>query len=141
MIWSKKITIEEIKEMDIESCSTYLGIEFTKIGADYLKASMPVDTRTKQPFGILHGGASCVLAETIGSIASALCVDNPYQDRPVGISINANHIRSVSEGKVYALCKPINIGRKLHVWNIEITNEKGKMVCVSRLTVMIVRSA
>ncbi len=140
MIWHKKITLPEIKERNKNCCSEFLGVEFTEIGDDYLKAKMPVDEKTTQPFGILHGGASCVLAETIGSIASTLCVENPFVDRPMGIEINANHLRPATAGFVHALCKPIKLGRKLHVWNIEISDDKGKLVCISRLTVMIVRS-
>lgn len=140
MIWAKKFTVEELKARNKNSCSEYLGVEFTEIGDDFLKAKMPVDEKTTQPFGILHGGASCVLAETIGSIASSLCVKNAFVDRAMGIEINANHLRPATAGFVHALCKPIKLGRKLHVWNIEISDDKRKLVCISRLTVMIVRS-
>ena len=136
MIWIKEFAVEDLNKLGKNSCSDYFGIEFIEIGDDYLKAKMPVNEKTKQPFGILHGGASCVLAETIGSIASSLCVDDPYKERPVGIEINANHLRMATEGFVFAVCKPIKIGRKLHVWNIEISDANDKMICVSRLTVM-----
>lgn len=116
----------------------HLGIEYLELGADYLTARMPVDHRTRQPYGILHGGASVVLAESLGSIASALCVDNPAVQRPVGLEINANHIRPVSEGWVYGKVQAIHVGRRTHIWQIEITNEAGKMVCVSRITVAII---
>jgi len=111
----------------------HLGIEFIEIGDDYLTARMPVDEKTKQAFGILHGGASCVLSETLGSVAAWMCID-PEKQRAVGVEINANHIRSVSEGYVTAICKPIQTGRKIHVWNTEIFKEDGKIACTSRLT-------
>ena len=99
---------------------------------------MPVDHRTHQPFGILHGGASVVLAETLGSIASYLCLKDPTKEQAVGLEINANHIRSVKEGFVYGKVTPIHIGRSTHIWEIRITNQENKLVCVSRLTVAIV---
>lgn len=114
-----------------------LDMKFTEIGDDFLKATMPVDKRTKQPAGLLHGGASVALAESLGSIASALCLKS--QDKmPVGIEINANHLKSATSGLVTGTCRPIRVGQTMHVWNIEIHNEKMELVCVSRLTVMIV---
>jgi 1,4-dihydroxy-2-naphthoyl-CoA hydrolase len=117
-----------------------MGIEFVVIGDDFLIARMPVTEKTMQPYGILHGGASCVLAETVGSVASSLCIQDVTKEKAVGIEINANHLRPAMDGYVYARCSPIQLGRKLHVWNIDITNEKGKPVCISRLTVMIVKA-
>jgi len=102
---------------------------------------MPVDHRTRQPFGILHGGASVVLAETLGSVASYLCLTDPVKQRAVGLEINANHLRPVSEGWVYGKVTAVHLGRKTHLWDIKITNEGGKLVCVSRITVMIVEQA
>lgn len=116
---------------------SHLGIEYTDIGADYLSAKMPVDARTKQPFGLLHGGASAALIETLGSVASSLCIDLSEQI-PVGVEINANHLRSVTDGYVFGTAKAIHLGRRTHVWDVTITNEDGKRVCVGRLTVMIV---
>ncbi|SOE20609.1 1,4-dihydroxy-2-naphthoyl-CoA hydrolase [Spirosomataceae bacterium TFI 002] len=113
-----------------------LGIEILEYGDGFIKGKMPVDERTIQPFGILHGGASVAFAETLGSVASFLLVDGDKQI--VGLEINANHLRSVSEGWVYGVVKPIHVGRKTHIWSIEITNEEGKMVCVSRLTCMVI---
>ncbi len=114
-----------------------LDIQFSEITDDSLTATMPVDNRTQQPFGILHGGASVVLAETVGSVASNLVIgQGDYL--PVGLEINANHLRPVTEGRVSAKCTPIHIGKKSHVWDIRITNDEGKMVCVSRLTVAII---
>ena len=116
--------------------SEHLGIEWIKLGDDHLVAKMPVDHRTIQPYGLLHGGASCVLAETLGSICSAMVID-PQQFICVGIEINANHIRSVREGFVTGTVKPIHLGRQTHVWDIRITDDNERLVCVSRLTVAI----
>jgi 1,4-dihydroxy-2-naphthoyl-CoA hydrolase len=99
---------------------------------------MPVDERTRQPFGILHGGASCVLAESLGSVASVLVLSSVEKFVPVGTEINASHLKSVQSGWVYGKVTPIRLGRRLHVWDIRITDEAGNMVCISRLTVMIV---
>ncbi|HPG10804.1 MAG TPA: hotdog fold thioesterase [Chitinophagaceae bacterium] len=115
----------------------YLGIEWTEIGNDFLKARMPVDEKTKQPYGLLHGGASCVLAETIGSVASALVVDH-HKFYCVGLEINANHIRSARQGFVTGTVTPLHLGRTTHVWDIKIHDENEKLVCVSRLTVAII---
>ena len=116
----------------------HLGIEWVEVGKDFIKARMPVDHRTKQSLGLLHGGASCVLAETLGSVASYFIIDNS-QFNSVGIEINANHIRSARHGFVYGVCSPLHIGTSTHVWEIRIANEEGKLTCVSRLTVAIVK--
>jgi 1,4-dihydroxy-2-naphthoyl-CoA hydrolase len=113
-----------------------LGIEFTDIGPDYLCAKMPVDYRTRQPYGILHGGASVALAETLGSLAASFQIDTDKQ-LCVGLDINANHVRSIAEGYVYGKATPLHIGKQTHVWEISITNEEGKLVCISRLTMAI----
>ena len=137
-IWYKKdLTIADLQNRDANTMSAHIGITFTEIGDDYLCAKMPVDERTKQPYGILHGGASAALAETVGSVASALVINlNEY--RCVGLEINANHIRSVKEGFVIATCKPIHLGRQTHVWDIQIREEaSGKLTCISRLTVVV----
>jgi 1,4-dihydroxy-2-naphthoyl-CoA hydrolase len=139
MIWKTQPTIEGINTIGNNSMGGYLDIEFTEIGADYLVAKMPVDHRTVQPFRILHGGASVVLAETLGSIASVLCITDMAKYQAVGVEINANHLSSAREGTVvYGTVRPIRVGRTMHVWNIEIKDERGKLVCVSRLTVAIV---
>ena len=121
-----------------DSLGKHIGIEFVEAGEGYLIARMPVDKRTHQPFGILHGGASVALAETLGSVASYILLDDPGKQRAVGLEINANHIRSVSDGWVYGRCKPIHVGRTTHVWDIRITDERDKLVCVSRLTVAVI---
>ncbi len=131
------VSLETLRAIAENTMSDHLGIEFTGVGEDFVSAKMPVDQRTKQPFGILHGGASVALAETLGSVASSLCIDL-NEAYPVGLEINANHIRSVSEGYVYGSARPLHLGRRTHVWDIQIVNEDKKLVCVSRLTVMIV---
>lgn len=121
-----------------DSIVKHLGIEFTEVGDGYLVARMPVDGRTHQPFGILHGGASVVLAESLGSTASWMLLDDPAKQRAVGLEINANHLRSVQDGWVYGRCTPIHTGRTTHVWDVRITDDRGKLVCISRLTVAII---
>ena len=139
MIWfDKNISIEKLQGTGNNTMTEYLDINFIEIGNDFIKATMPVDHRTKQPYGLLHGGASCVLAETLGSVASHLIVDTSTH-QSVGIEINANHIRSVKEGYVIGECKPLHIGSSTHVWDIRITNEEGKLICISRLTVSIIK--
>ena len=134
MIWKTKFTLEGINAMQEETLSSNLGIKFTGFGDDYLEATMPVDARTKQPVGLLHGGASVALAETLGSIAATLCLDNMTQNTVVGVEINANHLRSTRDGIVKGRAKPIKIGRSIQVWQIDIHNQNNKLVCVSRLT-------
>lgn len=138
MIWKQPVDIKTINKSASNSVIEHLGIEFTGFGDKYLSAKMPVDHRTMQPFGILHGGSSVTLAETVGSMASVFVIEDADKYLPVGIEINANHLISVKEGYVYARATPIRLGKTLHVWNIEIKNEAGKMVCVSRLTVAVI---
>ena len=125
--------------MNENTMADALGIVFTTIGDDYLEATMPVNANTVQPFRILHGGANVALAETMGSVASTLCNEDWSKQTIVGLEINANHLKSVKEGStVTGTCRPIRIGRQIHVWQIEIRDEKGDLSCVSRLTVSIV---
>jgi 1,4-dihydroxy-2-naphthoyl-CoA hydrolase len=133
-IWFKPLSIEDLKDSAV-NMDKNLGIEFTEIGDDYIIARMPVIEKTKQPYGILHGGASCVLAESIGSTAAALSMDSEKK-YPVGIEINANHLSSPTEGFVYAKAMPVHIGGSTSVWNIDITDDAGKRVCYSRFTAM-----
>ena len=136
-IWFKPYTASDIQfTLKNNMCET-LGIEITEITAGSIKGKMPVDHRTVQPAGILHGGASVALAETLGSLASNLIVDNSKYVC-VGLDINANHLRPASSGFVYAEASPVHIGKKTHVWSIEIKNEEGKLVCISRLTMAVV---
>ncbi len=138
-IWfDKNVTLESVKPLGNGTMTEHLGIEWVELGSDFIKAKLPVDHRTLQPDGLLHGGASCVLAETLGSVASYLVIDASNYFC-VGIEINANHIRSAKEGFVYGVCSPLHIGSSTHVWDIRITNEEGKLVCVSRLTVAIMK--
>ena len=137
MIWFNQPSVEEFNSRPKNHIGAVLGIELTEIGDDYLKGTMPVDERTHQPYGILHGGASLVLAETLGSIASNLVL-NPERNMGVGLEINANHLRPVKSGFVTGICTPIHIGGKTHIWDIKIYNEAGKMTCISRLTVAVV---
>jgi 1,4-dihydroxy-2-naphthoyl-CoA hydrolase len=119
--------------------SAELGIVFTEIGDDYVAATMPVNAKTVQPYRILHGGANVVLAETLGSIASTLCIEDTAAQTGVGLEINANHLKSVREGgMVTGVCRPVRVGRQIHVWQIEIRDESGDLSCISRLTVAIV---
>lgn len=136
MIWKNIISPEQLNVMGKSTIGDLIGIEFVEIGENYLVARMPVDARTHQPAGILHGGASVVLAETLGSVAATLCIDNETQFA-VGLDINANHLRSVKSGFVYGTTTPIHIGRTTQVWSIEIKDEAGKMVCISRITMAI----
>jgi 1,4-dihydroxy-2-naphthoyl-CoA hydrolase len=114
----------------------HLGIEFMEVGDDYLKARMPVDHRTQQPMGLLHGGASVALAETLGSVGAYLCID-PKKQSSVGLEINANHVRGVRSGWVYGIARPLHIGRTTQLWEIRITDEEDKLVCISRITIAI----
>ncbi len=138
MIWHKKYAVDDIKKAFAHAhMGQAVGIEITEIGPDFLKATMPVDDRTKQPFGLLHGGASCVLSESLGSTASWMCID-PDKYAAVGIEINASHLRNVKKGHVTGICKPVRIGKTTHVWQTDIYDENQKLVCSSRLTVAIV---
>jgi 1,4-dihydroxy-2-naphthoyl-CoA hydrolase len=137
MIWfDKALSIEKLKPLGPGTMAEHFGIQWTEVGEDYIKAKMPVDHRTVQPYGLLHGGASCALAETIGSVGSAMIVDHS-KFYCVGLEINANHIRSAREGFVTGIAKPLHLGSTTHVWDIKIYDDKNKLVCVSRLTVAI----
>jgi len=136
-IFPEHIQLDVLNEMNKGCMVEHLGIEFIEIGADYIEARMPVDHRTKQPMGLLHGGASVALAETMGSIAATLQIDMVKQ-AVVGLEINANHLGSMSEGFVIARVTPIHIGRSTHVWNIEIRNEANdKKVAICRITIAV----
>jgi len=136
MLWKQAPNLQALNAMP-RNMATHLGIEFTACTEDSISARMPVDERTHQPMGILHGGASAVLAETLGSVASHLIIDTG-KHAAVGLEINANHLRPVTSGYVTGICAPIHIGSKTHVWDIRIFNEKNKLVCISRLTVAII---
>jgi 1,4-dihydroxy-2-naphthoyl-CoA hydrolase len=138
VIWfNKEVRIEDFKPLGPNTMGEHLGIEWVALGPDFIKAKMPVDNRTKQPYGLLHGGASCVLAETVGSIASSLVVDHE-KFMCVGLEINANHVRSAREGFVIGVAAPLHLGSNTHVWDIKIYDEVDRLICVSRLTVAVI---
>ena len=138
-IWFKETPIlTDFGSLGEGNMGAWLGIEFTNIGPDYLEARMPVDHRTKQPYGLLHGGASVALAETLGSVGAALVVDHTRLIC-VGQEINANHLRSVRSGYVTGIAKPVHIGASSQVWEIKIYDEREKLVCISRLTVAVLK--
>lgn len=137
MIWfDKELSVEKLKPLGPNTMAAHIGIEWVEVGENFIKAKMPVDHRTNQPYGLLHGGASCVLAETLGSVASAMVIDHS-KFYCVGLEINANHVRGVKEGYVTGVASPLHLGNTTHVWDIKIYEEKQKLVCVSRLTVAI----
>ena len=138
-IWFKSYDLKDLNDLrgvQKDNINKHLDIQITEIGEDSLTGTMPVDERSKQPFGILHGGASCVLAESLGSIAAWMCIDADKQ-RAVGLEIHAHHLRPVSSGKVTGICKSLHRGRTMHLWQIDIFNDEGKMNCTVRLSVAI----
>jgi len=136
-IWRTEATIEQLRELGHQTLSEHIGILVTEVGPDYLRATMPVNSHTHPPTGVLHGGASVALAETVGSLAANLCVDQSKY-LCLGQEINANHLRPVSSGIVTGTARPFHIGRRSQVWHIEIRDESDKLVCVSRLTMAVV---
>lgn len=132
-IWFEPISLEDLNRHNTRCANAHVGIELTEVGDDYLRGRMPVDHRTRQPAGVLHGGMSLMFAETLASWAAAHVVD-PSKYHCVGQEINANHIRAVADGWVYGEARPLHIGRSSHVWEVRITDERGKLVCVSRMT-------
>lgn len=137
-IWKREIDLTRVTERCKKTMVDQLGIEFTEIGDDFLTARMPIDHRTKQPLGIMHGGASCALAETVGSTAANFCVDEGFYC--VGLDINVNHIRALRSGFVFAKAKPFHLGRSTQVWGIEAFNEEKKLISVSRLTMAVLKA-
>jgi len=137
-IWKKELNLQELKQFANNSIVEYLGIVFTERDVNSLSATMPVDKRTIQPLGILHGGASVVLAETLGSAASYMTVIDPVYT--VGLEVNANHIKSVTSGIVTGTAKPVHLGNTTQVWDIMIKNEKGQLTCMSRLTMAVLKT-
>ena len=138
-IWhDPTITPDQLNPLSENTMAGHLGMEITEVGEDYLRGRMPVDDRTRQPYGLLHGGASVALAETLGSVASAFVVDRSKYDC-VGLEINANHLRGTRDGFVIATARPVHLGKTTHVWDIRIHDEREKLVCISRLTVAIIK--
>ena len=138
-IWAVRPTLEQLNRTH-HTMVGHLGIEITEMGDDYLKARMPVDQRTHQPYGLLHGGASVTLAETLGSLGAAMCVD-PQRYQVVGLEINANHERGVREGWVTGVARPLHRGRTTQLWEIKITDAADKLVCISRITIAVLEKA
>ena len=134
-IWKKPVSIESLALIHVDTAVALLGIEFLEVGDDFIRARVPVDGRTRQPYGLLHGGVSVVLAETLGSCGAASALPEGY--RAVGLDINANHLRGATSGWVTGITRPIHIGRSTHVWHIDLHNEAGELTCVSRLTMAI----
>ena len=136
MIWKRQSTLEQLNAMGDGNMVGLLDIQFEAITDDSLEATMPVDGRTHQPFGLLHGGASVVLAETLGSVAGYLCSEG--EQKVVGLEVNANHIRSVRSGRVRGVCRALHVGSRHQVWQIDITDEQGRLCCSSRLTTAVI---
>jgi 1,4-dihydroxy-2-naphthoyl-CoA hydrolase len=136
-IWKKPADQLEIGRCPAGTLMEALGIRVLELGEDYIRASMPVDARTKQPFGVLHGGASVSLAETLGSFGAWMCVP-PGGGHVVGIEINANHLRTVRDGEVFGIGRPLHIGRSTQVWEVRITDPQDRLVCISRITLAVV---
>ena len=134
-IWKRSVDVETLNKMGENSLVAHVGIVFTTIGEDYLEATMPVDARTQQPFGLLHGGASVVLAESMGSIAGYLSIEEGKS--VVGIEVSASHHRAVSSGEVRGICRPLHLGARNQSWQIEIRNARNQLCCTSRLTVAV----
>ena len=139
MIWFKDYTLDMLQGVRNCNLAAHIGIDITEVGPDFLKGIMPVDQRTTQPFGILHGGASCVLSETLGSIAAWMTID-PETHRAVGLEINANHIRAVTEGNVIGECRPLHTGRRTQVWQTRITNDEGRLVALVTQTQIVIEA-
>ena len=139
-IWFRPFTLDEIQSYSRGSMVEHLDLRFTEIGPDYLRGTLPVDGRTTQPFGLLHGGASVVLAETLGSVAASHCVDLE-RFHCVGLEINANHVRAARSGRVTGTARPVHLGRRSQVWEVRIEDDAGKLTCISRLTVSVIDGA
>ena len=139
-IWKNHVTLDEIAAMNQNTMESLVGIEFIEIGDDYLRARMPIDERTRQPYGIMHGGASCVLAETVASVAAVFCVDATTHVC-VGIEINTSHIRSIKSGWVIGTARPLHLGRSTQVWEIPIENEVGQLISMNRLRIAVLEKS
>lgn len=136
-LWKQEISLERINAMFKNTLCDTIGMRITEVGDDYVRGTLPVDARTHQPYGLLHGGASIALAETLGSLAGMLTLD-PAVDAAVGLDINANHLRGVKSGTVIGTARPLHLGRSTQVWEIRIEDEKQRLVCISRLTLAVV---
>jgi 1,4-dihydroxy-2-naphthoyl-CoA hydrolase len=137
-IWRSLQSLEELNGRHRDTLIGNLGIVFTEIGADFVRGTMPVDKRTIQPYALLHGGASVALAETLGSMGAAMCVDST-EFQVVGQEINANHVRAARSGLVTGTARPVHLGGRTHVWSIDIVNDAQKLVCISRITMAVIK--
>ena len=134
-IWTRPFSIQDLTDIHKDTAPAHLGMEFLEVGEDFIRARVPVDTRTRQPYGLLHGGVSVVLAETLGSCGAIYCA--PPGHRVVGLDINANHLRGATSGWVTGITRPVHIGRSTQVWHIDLHNEAGELTCVSRITMAV----
>lgn len=139
-IWKQDTDLERMNAWNRDTLCEHLGMRITEVGEDWLRGTMPVDQRTRQPFGLLHGGASVALAESLGSLAGNLCLD-PAREIAVGLDINANHVRGVTEGEVSGTARALHVGRSTQVWEIRIVDARDRLVCISRLTLAVVPRA
>ena len=137
-IWKQAISVEALAAIHKDTAVEHLGIEFLEVGDDFIRARVPVDTRTRQPYGLLHGGVSVVLAETLGSCGAAFAA--PPGQRAVGLDINANHLRGATSGWVTGVCRPVHVGRTTQVWQIDMTDDAGRPTCVSRITMAVLEA-
>ena len=137
-VWKKPLTVQELTRIHVGTAPKHLGMEFLEVGDDFITARLPVDHRNRQPYGLLHGGVSVVLAETLGSCAAYYACPEGF--RAVGLDINANHLKSATQGWVTGITRPVHIGRSTHVWHIDVRNEAGELTCVSRLTMAILNA-
>ena len=138
-IFRRARTLEDLNAHGLDTAVSHLGILITQVGEDFLSGTMPVDQRTKQPYGLLHGGSSALLAETLASVAANMCVEKDGQ-QAVGLELNCNHVRGVTQGIVTGTARPLHIGRKTQVWDIRIEDARGKLCCVSRLTLAVIET-
>ena len=134
-LWKQPNSIEYLTAIHVDTAVAHLGIEFLEVGDDFIRARVPVDTRTRQPYGLLHGGVSVVLAETLGSCGAAYA--SPEDHRAVGLDINANHLKGVTSGWVTGTARPVHVGRTTQVWQIDLCNDAGELTCVSRITMAV----
>jgi len=138
-IWQKPVSVEHLTAIHVNTAAAHAGVEFLEVGDDFVRARVPVDQRTKQPEGVLHGGISAMLAETLGSCGAAF--STPIGRRVVGLDINANHLKAVTSGWVTGIARPVHMGRSTHVWQIDMSNDAGQLVCVSRLTLAVLEAS
>jgi len=134
----RRPSLTELNAQRAETALAALGIELTELGEDYLRGTMPVDARTRQPYGLLHGGSSALLAETLASVAGNLCVEDPARQQAVGIELNCNHLRAVTDGVVTGTARALHVGRRTQVWDVRIEDAAARLVCVARLTTAVV---